>query len=77
MKITVTVKPNSKKGPLVVMGEGGELTVYVKEVAADGKANAAVITLLAKHYSVAKSHITIKSGHTSKHKIIELLAEQG
>ena len=45
--ISVRVKPGSRKGPLVEIGGEGELTVYVREPAAEGKANRAVVKLLA------------------------------
>ena len=40
--IVVKVKPGSRKGPLVEVGSTGELTIYVREPAVDGKANDAV-----------------------------------
>ena len=40
LKIAVTVKPGSKKGPLVEKADDG-LIVYVREQAVDGKATAA------------------------------------
>jgi uncharacterized protein len=45
----VKVKPGSRKGPLVEVSPGGELTIYVRERAVDGKANDAVTRLLAAH----------------------------
>ncbi|MFA5004123.1 MAG: DUF167 domain-containing protein [Candidatus Saccharimonadales bacterium] len=70
--ITVHVKPGSKKGPLVEQGSDGELVVYVSARAADGKANDSVVELLATHFGVAKSHIEIVRGHTSRHKTIRI-----
>lgn len=67
----VTVKPNSKKGPLVV-AEGEKLTVYLREKPVDGEANSALIKILAKHFDVAKTQITIKRGNTSRKKLIEV-----
>lgn len=67
----VTVKPNSKKGPLVV-AEGDRLTVYLREKPIDGEANAALIKLLAQHFDVSKSQIVIKSGHKSRQKLISI-----
>ena len=59
--ITVRVKPGSRKGPLVESGPGG-LTVYVREPAVEGKANKAVIRLLAEHFDVPPSHVELVSG---------------
>jgi hypothetical protein len=70
--ITAHVKPGSTKGPLVVdEGETG-YTVYLHERAIDGKANEALAKVLAKHFGVAKSRVTIVRGHTSRTKIVEI-----
>lgn len=66
----VTVKPGSKKGPLVAVGETGELTLYVRERAVDGAANDGVIKLLAAHFGVPRSRVTIVRGHTSRQKLV-------
>lgn len=71
MRITVHVKPASKKGPLVEEAPDG-LTVYVREVAAEGKANTAVIEVIARHYDVPKTHVRITHGAASRHKTIEI-----
>lgn len=72
MLVSAYIKPNSRKGPLVEPQEDGSLVVYVREPAVDGKANKALMALLAKHFDVPKTSITIIRGHTSKHKVIEI-----
>lgn len=71
-KITVFVKPGSKKGPLVQPSLTGELLVFIREPAVDGKANEALIKLLAEYFDVAPSHIQILQGRTSRTKIIQV-----
>ena len=71
MVYDVIVKPNSKKGPLILVN-GNELTVYLREKPIDGEANAALIKLLAQHFQVAKSQITIKSGFNGRHKLVSV-----
>ena len=66
--ISVRVKPGSRKGPLVETGADGELTVYVREPAVEGKANEAVVRLLAEHLGVAPSRLDLVSGATSRVK---------
>ncbi len=66
--VSVRVKPGSKKGPLVETGPDGELTIYVRERAVDGKANDAVVALLAKHLGMPRSHVELASGATSRMK---------
>lgn len=72
MQVIVLVKPGSKKGPLVEPNDNGGLTLFVRAKAVDGAANKAVIALLAKHYGVAKSQVTIMRGNTSRHKVVEV-----
>lgn len=67
-QIAVTVKPNSRKGPLVEAGADGALTVFVREPATEGKANKAVALLLAKHFGVPKSTVRLVGGATSRVK---------
>ncbi len=62
------LKPGSRKGPLVEVGSDGELTIYVREPAVDGKANNAVIRLLAAHLQLPKSRVELVSGATSRLK---------
>ncbi|GAT11261.1 DUF167 domain-containing protein [Mycolicibacterium novocastrense] len=68
MIVVVRVKPGSAKGPLVEVDDAGELTVYVRERAVDGKATKAVTKLLAEHFGVAPSRVTLVSGTTSRIK---------
>ena len=71
MKISVFVKPNSKKGDLVEVAPGG-LIVFLRAKAVDGAANQALIKVLAGHFGVAKSCVTIVAGQRSRHKIVEV-----
>jgi uncharacterized protein len=67
-QVVVTVKPNSRKGPLIETDDAGALTVFVREPATEGKANIAVAALLAKHFGIAKSRVTLTAGATSRTK---------
>jgi len=66
--ISVRVKPGSRKGPLVEVGDDEILTVYVHEPAVDGKANAAVIRVLAEHFGVPRSRVQLVSGASARIK---------
>ncbi len=72
MRVTVTVKPGSKKGPLVQAEPNGSLTVFLLQRAVDGAANEGLIALLAKHFEVSKSKVTIESGFTSRIKRVSI-----
>jgi hypothetical protein len=73
MKIQVKVKPNSRSEE--VSHEGDDFVVKVREPPREGKANQAVIRLLAQHFGVPKSQVRILSGSKSKNKVIEVVEE--
>lgn len=72
MKISVHIKPNSRHREEVVKNDDDTLTVYIKAPAIEGRANAAAIKLLAKHFKVSPSKIKLVRGATSKYKIFEI-----
>lgn len=72
-EIIVRVKPGNKKGSAIQTSLTGELLVFVREPAIDGKANRAVIELLAKYFEVPKSQVILVSGRTSRHKRFNIL----
>lgn len=72
MIVSVRVKPGSAKGPLVEVGDDGQLTVYVRERPVDGKATKAVVRLLAEHLGVAPSRVRLVSGAASRIKRFEI-----
>ena len=55
-----------------VAKQGDDYVVRVKAMPQDGKANEAVIELLAKHFKVAKSNVKIVTGLTSRNKIVDV-----
>jgi uncharacterized protein (TIGR00251 family) len=73
MKIQVKVKPSSKTEEL--SQEGDSFIIKVKEPPKEGKANQAVIKLLAEHFSVPRSQVRILSGFRSRSKVIEVAEE--
>ncbi|MEG3970332.1 DUF167 domain-containing protein [Microcoleus sp. T2B6] len=71
---TVKVKPNSKQQSIEEQPDGS-LTIHLKSPPVDGKANQELIMLLAKKFKVPKSAIGIKSGLSSKNKLVEVAIE--
>lgn len=69
MQKIVKVKPNSQQQKIEELADGS-LNVHLKSPPIDGKANEELIKLLAKKFDVPKSSITIKSGVTSRNKLI-------
>lgn len=57
---------------LVEVGPNGELIIYVREPAIDGKANDVVTRLLAAHLQLPKSRVKLVSGATSRFKRFRL-----
>ncbi len=71
MIIKVKVTPNSREEK-VVGEENGILKVKVHASPEDGKANAALIEVLSKHFKLPKRCIIILSGHTARLKLVEI-----
>ena len=70
MKIHVKVKPSSKTEEL--SQERESFIIKVKDPPKEGKANHAVIKLLAEHFGVPQSRVRILSGFRSRNKLIEV-----
>jgi len=70
MQKRVKVKPNSKRQNVEEAADGS-LIVHLKSPPVEGKANEELIKLLAAKFDVPKSSIRIKSGLSSRQKLIE------
>lgn len=68
LRITVFVKANAKIEKLLPISDT-EFDVSVKEPAEKGKANRAVLKLLAKHFG---RKAVLISGYNSKKKLVEI-----
>jgi len=71
LKISVLVKPNSKK-EAVERKEDGSFLVRVHTPPVDGKANERVVELLSKFLRIPKSNFELISGLRGKKKIFEV-----
>ena len=69
MNIEVTVKTGTSQEKIVATAPE-KYTVYLRAKPHDGEANAALIKLLAKHFHVPKSSITITRGAHSHTKLV-------
>ena len=74
LRAKVTPKASSARLGTVVADETGEgwLQVAVTAVPEDGKANKAVIALLAKRWKLPKSSLEVVRGATDRRKLIEI-----
>lgn len=70
MILSVLVKPGSKTDCVEILGE--DLVVRTKARAVDGQANEAVVKLIASYLGAPKTHVRIKRGLSSRHKVIEI-----
>lgn len=71
MIVGVKVKPGARADKVEVL-EDGSLRVSVKAPPVDGKANEAVIGLLADHFGVRRSDVTLKRGASGRDKVFEI-----
>ena len=69
-ELAVRVTPKAARN--AVEAGDGELRVWVTTVPEDGKANKAVVKLLADALGVAKSRLTLLRGATSRDKVFRL-----
>lgn len=69
--LTLHIQPGAKKTE--VAGEHGDaLKIRLAAPPVDGKANAALIAFVADRLGVAKSAVSLKSGQTSRRKVLEV-----
>jgi uncharacterized protein (TIGR00251 family) len=68
--INIKIIPNAKKEE--VKEEEGRLKIHVRAPAVDGKANKALIELLAAHFNVKKKDIAIIKGELSRDKVVSI-----
>ena len=69
--IQVKVKPNSRAS-LFEQRDDGTWLAQIKSPPVDGKANEELLSLVAKHFKCRKSNVLIKSGGSSRIKLIQI-----
>ena len=69
-KYLINVKPGTSQEKVVKVS-ADELTVYLRAKPHDGEANEALVKILAKHFGVPKTSITITRGGHSRNKTVE------
>ena len=71
LTLTLHIQPGAKKTE--VAGEHGDaLKIRLAAPPVDGKANAALLEFIAARLGLAKSAVTLKSGQTSRRKVVEV-----
>jgi uncharacterized protein len=74
MLIRVYVTPNSREARVVMVSED-YFEVRVDERAVGGRANKRLLEILAEHFNVPKSKITIVKGTKTRNKIIQIMPQ--
>jgi uncharacterized protein (TIGR00251 family) len=75
IRLRLKVQPKARRSRVEGIGpdiEGAALKLAVTAPPEDGKANAAVIALLAETLGVAKSAVSVVSGATDRRKLVEI-----
>jgi len=72
LKVTPKAKRNQLGGLLDEPDGGKALKIAVTAAPEGGKANAAIIALLAQEWGVAKSAISVVAGATGRRKLVEI-----
>ena len=71
--LTLHIQPGAKKTEVAGL-HGDALKIRLAAPPVDGKANAALIEFIADRLGLAKSTISLKSGQTSRRKVLEITA---
>ena len=69
--LQIKVKPNARTSALVRLDDG-MWSAQLRSPPVDGKANAELIGLVARHFGVPKSSVAIKSGASGRLKLVTL-----
>ena len=70
MRYTIRVIPRAKQNKVVE--EDGRVKVYLIAPPVEGRANQALIEVLAAHFQVRKGEIRIVRGEKSRDKVVEI-----
>ena len=75
MLISVFVTPNAKR-PRTVRVSEDYLEAWVDETAVGGRANKRLLEILAEHFKVPISKISIVRGTRSRNKLVQVILER-
>ena len=81
VRVAIRLTPKASRNAIAGIAEAGQgeavLKVMVTAVPEAGKANEALIKLLAKEWGVAKSSISLVAGATDRNKILHIAGDAG
>jgi uncharacterized protein (TIGR00251 family) len=71
--LELKVKPNARTSQLVQQADGTWLAM-LKSPPVDGKANAELVDLVARHFGCRKAQVTIRAGAGGRRKLVKIEA---
>lgn len=75
MKLAIHVQPRASRNA-VVGWHGDALKVALTAAPVEGAANAALIAFLAETFGLKRSQVSLLRGDSSRHKLVELAADE-
>ena len=75
VRLTPKSSANAIRGIMQDAGGSSHLKVTVTAAPENGKANAALLKLLAKTWKLPKTSLTVASGATSRHKVVHVAGD--
>lgn len=73
LHLTVRVEPRASECRVVGFDEAGRLKVRVTAAPTDGKANDAVVEVLARALGIPRRQVVIERGHASRTKTVRIV----
>jgi uncharacterized protein (TIGR00251 family) len=73
--LTLHIQPGAKKTELAGL-HGAALKIRLAAPPVDGKANQALLKFVAETLQLPKSAVSLKSGHNSRRKVLEVLGSE-
>lgn len=71
MKIFITAKTNAREDKVEEI-DSTHFKISTKELPINGRANLAIIELIADYFDIPKTSISIVSGYSGKNKVFEV-----
>ncbi len=71
VRITIRAKPRSSQSRLTLLPDG-TYTAHLQAGPVDGAANDELVRLVAKHFAVPRSAVTIATGATGRTKFVDV-----
>jgi len=75
MLIRVYVTPNAREARVVKVSDD-HFEVRVDEMAVGGRANKRLLEILAEHFKIQKSRISILKGTKTRNKLVQVILER-